>query len=271
MEPEPVVKAGRSSLDQHTDRSSAYPPEAFEFLESWEERHFWFLERNRIIGDWMVRHIPDLRRKAILEVGCGNGTVLAHLRRMGLQVMGVDVFQTALIRCRRRTGAPVSQADASHLPFREHVKVVGLFDCLEHFDRPEQVIQEVYRCLQPGGFLLVTVPAVPSLYGWIDRLSGHRLRYDRRGLVALLQNGGFELRRISYFMTAVFPALILSRLFSEWRFRNTPDAYKPLAEQFQISPGSNALLGTLCALDRAAMRIMNLPIGGSLIALAHKI
>ena len=132
------------------------------------------------------------------------------------------------------------------------------------------MVREAYDCLLPGGFVLVTVPAVPRLYGWVDRLSGHRLRYRRADLVALLHRNGFEVCQVSYFMTTVFPALALSRLLSEWRFRDVPDAHKPLADQFRISPGSNALLGAFCALDRLALRAINLPIGGSLIALAKK-
>lgn len=269
MESGPSSRSSESILTP-IESAPFYPPEAFEFLEGVEERHFWFIERNRIIGEWLMRHIPDIRHRRVLEVGCGNGTVLSYLHRMGLQVMGVDLFQRALVRCRRRVLAPLYRADATRLPFQERVEVVGLFDCLEHFDHPEHLLGEVRRCLVPGGFLLVTVPAVPSLYGWVDRLSGHRLRYRRADLIDQLRSNGYEIERVSYFMTAVFPAIMASRFLNEWRFRNTPDPHKPFAEQFQVPPGMNALFRRLCALDHLALRFMNLPIGGSLIALGKK-
>jgi SAM-dependent methyltransferase len=189
---------------------------------------------------------------------------------MGLQVLGVDIHRTALTRCRMRANVPLFQGNAFNLPFGPQFGVIGLFDCLEHLDHPERVLSEVHRCLKSDGFLLVTVPAVQALYGWVDRLSGHRLRYSREGLVELLESVGFEVVRASYFMSSIFPLLCASRLWSEWRFKQIPDMQKPFCKQFQVLPGINDVLRHLCAVDLHALRFMNLPCGGSLIALARK-
>jgi len=269
VNPDPAIR----SLDPLTggrEGAATYPAEAFSFLDAVEGRHFWFLARNRTIGEWLIRCIPDVRNVRILEVGCGNGTVLAYLHKLGLQVAGVDLFRTALTRCRERVRVPLYQADAMRLPFRDRFGVVGLFDCLEHFDRPEIILSEAWRVLETGGYVLVTVPAIPSLYGWVDRLSGHRQRYSRAVLMALLETSGFKVLRASYFMTGVLPAMAASRFLNELLFRNTPDEQKPFADQFKVLPGVNSMLGWICAIDRLLLRAINLPIGGSLIAVAIK-
>jgi len=59
-------------------------------------------------------------------------------------------------------------------------------------------------------------------------------------------------------------------MLSEWRFRKLPDAQKPFADQFNVRPGFNEVLGWIYAIDQVLMRVVNLPIGGSLIAMARK-
>ena len=270
MSSEPVALPPQQFLDKKGSLP-AFPPEVFEPLAAVEDRHFWFMQRNRMIGEWLFQYVPDIRKARMLEVGCGNGTVLAYLHKMGLQVAGVDLYHTALTRCRKRVRVPLFQADAAVLPFRDGFEVVGLFDCLEHFDNPERVLAEAWRTLAPNGHLLVTVPAVSALYGWVDRLSGHRLRFSRPRLAALLASNGFKVLRASYFMALIFPALVVSRALAEWRYRKTPDSKKPLVAQFQVPWGVNSLFGWACTLDRLALHVLELPVGGSLIAVARKV
>lgn len=269
MSSPPAIKRSKPSM-QSQDSWATFPVDAFSFLDTVEQRHFWFTARNRVIQDWLTRSLRDSAKVRILEVACGNGTVLTYLRQAGLHVLGVDLFRTALRRCRSRARVPVYQADALRLPFREAFGVVGLFDCLEHFDHPERILTEARRVLAPNGFVLVTVPALQALYGWVDRLSGHRRRYSRADLVALLESSGFKVFRVSYFMTGVLPMMVVSRVLSEWRFHNMPDEQKPFPDQFKVHPGINGVLGWICAIDRLLMRAVNLPIGGSLIAAASK-
>jgi tRNA G46 methylase TrmB len=58
----------------------SYDPHYFEPLFAAEEKHFWFVARNKVISS--LRESPGRYHKpAILEVGCGTGNVLQSLEK----------------------------------------------------------------------------------------------------------------------------------------------------------------------------------------------
>ncbi len=71
-----------------------------------------------------VYRYADFHRKAVLEVGCGNGYLLSRYARHGARTCGIDLTWTAVGLARQRfdLGAlrgQFSQGDAQGLPFRE--------------------------------------------------------------------------------------------------------------------------------------------------------
>ena len=63
----------------------------------------------------------------------------------------------------------------------------------------------VRKPLEPKGRLVLLVPALPALYGSIDRALGHHRRYTRADLIAKLERAGFRLVHIEYFNLAGIP------------------------------------------------------------------
>ena len=80
-------------------------------------------------------------------------------------------------------------------------------DVIEHLDDDAAALSETARVVRPGGFLLVTVPALPSLWGNQDVVSHHRRRYTSRSLAAAFRRAGLDLTWQSYFNTVLFPAI----------------------------------------------------------------
>jgi len=76
---------------------------------------------------------------------------------------------------------------------------------LEHVDDDISALQAIRRMLAPSGRLILLVPALPVLYGTIDRALGHHRRYKRAGLASLLEATGFKLAHIEYFNLAGVP------------------------------------------------------------------
>ena len=66
-------------------------------------------------------------------------------------------------------------------------------------------LQTIRRMLAPGGRLILLVPALPVLYGTIDKALGHHRRYKRAGLASLLEATGFTMAHIEYFNLAGVP------------------------------------------------------------------
>jgi SAM-dependent methyltransferase len=67
---------------------------------------------------------------------------------------------------------------------------------LEYAADPGMVIECAGRVLKPGGSMVVLTPQSPALYGSLDRTLGHRRRFSRTELQALLDKHGFAIKRI---------------------------------------------------------------------------
>ncbi|HYN88796.1 MAG TPA: class I SAM-dependent methyltransferase, partial [Ardenticatenaceae bacterium] len=156
--------------------AAPYDPQHFAPLFAIEDRHFWFRSRNRVIAAVARQLTADLNaRYRVLEVGCGTGNVLRVLERVCARgtVMGMDLFAEGLSYARARTTCTLLQGDMRRPPFDAEFDLIGLFDVLEHLPDDVQVLRDLYAMLAPGGRLLMTVPAGPSLWSYFDEASGH--------------------------------------------------------------------------------------------------
>ena len=94
-----------------------------------------------------------------LEVGCGEGTNLARLARLGHPI-GVDRYpEKARFAARAVPAARLAVADAGALPFRDGC-FAGVFirDVLHHLPEPAGAVAEAVRVLRPGGTFLLIEP-----------------------------------------------------------------------------------------------------------------
>ena len=171
--------------------------------ESW---HFWFRVRRARLTREITKRLAV--RNSFLEVGCGTGYLASHLAGQGLRVTGCDLFTGSCENARFR----LVRADAVHLPFANRsFRSLGLFDVIEHLDEPENALAEAFRVLEPGGFLFLTVPAMPFLWGTMDEKGGHRRRYLLAGVRKSLADSGFLVCKASYMFPGLVPAIYLRR------------------------------------------------------------
>ncbi len=144
---------------------------------------------------------PSIRGK-VLDVGCGNGFLLAQLARRarpGTQFFGLDVSQKALDLTQAAVGFPVSclvgdVADKATLPADTYDLVV-CSEVLEHIEDDEQAVANLCALVKPGGRLVITVPHRPEYWTAHDDAMYHFRRYERRALGALLERNGLRVVR----------------------------------------------------------------------------
>jgi SAM-dependent methyltransferase len=241
-----------------------YDPAFFDDLRKIQDRHFWFVARNRVIGAVAATLLTESGSR-ILEVGCGCGSVLPTLAglRAASMVIGMDLYREALINCRGRY--ELVQADATALPFGAEFHLAGCFDVLEHMDDDVAVAAGIRRAIRPGGWLLVTVPAGPNLWSAFDEAAMHRRRYTEASLLAMLEKAGFEVVFVSPFMSATYPLLWARR-----RIGSRSQGQQAVHDELRIVPGLNAVLDWSLRWESgwlAARR--SLPFGSSLLAIAR--
>lgn len=244
-----------------------YDPHFFPGLEQIEERHFWFLVRRRLIRQRLWRHVPDLKSRALFDIGSGTGSLLAYLERGGVPLAGAcDAYPQALEGARRRVQAPlILIAEGQRPPLAGGQTLISMFDVLEHLDDDAGTLDWLASVLAPGGVLVLTVPAHPFLYDEKDRLSQHRRRYTRAGLRALLLAAGFRLRALEHFMALMVLPRLLGRLLPIGTRR---DAGGPAT--LAVVPGLNGLMHALLETERRLTWLGRPPFGTSLLAIAER-
>jgi SAM-dependent methyltransferase len=247
-----------------------YDPHHFQLLASVEERHFWFVARRELILDVLRRTVPDLERRPLFDIGCGSGGLLAFLAAAGVPLAGAcDAYLESLNIVRGKVTAPLFLVDEGRLPpLGPGQGMVGLFDVLEHLDDDLGTLRWIQSVLDPGGVLVLTVPAHPFLFGAMDRLAHHRRRYRRQDLAGKLVTAGFQIRVLTHFMAPLFPLLVVRRWLGE-KLRSRGKTER-LGTEFAVVPGLNGLLRVILRLERFMIRALSMPFGSSILAVVTR-
>lgn len=210
--------------------------------------------------------LPDDAR--ILDIGPGSGVNLEVLRDHGT-VSVLDLDHESLLECRGAGAHHLVCGDAGAPPLQPgSIDLVCALDVLEHLADDTAALAAWRELLRPGGRLLLTVPALPVLWGRQDILSGHQRRYRRRQLERRLCEAGFAVERLTYFNTLLFLPILAVRLCMRPFLRRTAGGGG--GSDFSVfSFGLNGLLYRLFAAEGAWLVKRDLPVGVSLLCVAR--
>ncbi|HUL75077.1 MAG TPA: class I SAM-dependent methyltransferase [Vicinamibacterales bacterium] len=233
-----------------------------------EDRHFWFTGLRRYAKYLLDRALDGRPVRLIVDCGSGTGRNLDWLGQYGLAV-GVERSDVGLRLGRSRRGRLV-QATVTALPFADaSADVATSFDVLYCLDDASEALalSEMWRVLKPGGVALVNVAALDVLRGSHSTLTHEARRYTRTRLAARLERAGFRIERLTYTNMTTFPLTLAVRLADRLRGRTAiaSDA------EFTVPPAVvNATLDAALAFESRLLRVVNLPIGSSIMAVARK-
>jgi hypothetical protein len=177
------------------------------------ERSFWNRARNRVI-ERRVRRALAVAPGRVLDIGCGRGIVVDHLRRSGVDCLGAEISSAPPLNA---DVAPYLRLgwDIADLPadIRQTVRVGLLLDVLEHLPDPNAFLHRCRTTLPGLKALVITLPARQELWSNYDEHYGHFQRHRLEDLPGLLL--GLPVRSLdtSYFFHGLYPPmLILNRL-----------------------------------------------------------
>lgn len=146
--------------------------------------------------DVVTRLLQDLDARSVLELGAGEGALGARLA-LRHDYLGLEPDARSFERARARIEhGQVLQGDLSALEPGAVFDLVCAFELLEHLEDDAAALREWHGCVRPGGWLLLSVPALGRRWGAADVKAGHRRRYEREELATLLRSAGFDPARI---------------------------------------------------------------------------
>jgi SAM-dependent methyltransferase len=161
------------------------------------------MESAHAYNRWIVRAFRPYVGREVLEVGIGHGGFRALLATPGY--VGADIDAELVLHA--RTVVPnvdLVVADVSASGFGEALggrrfDTVLCVNVLEHVREQEAGLANMMAALDPGGHLLLFVPAFNALYNDLDRLAGHVRRYRNAEVRQLLVEAGAHVVTSEYF------------------------------------------------------------------------
>ena len=250
------------------ENNEGFEADYFRELAKLEAGNFWFRSRNQLIVWALKQYFP--RAESLLEIGCGTGFVLSGIKEAlpEVSLSGSEIFSAGLaFAAQRLPGVELFQMDARRIPFTEEFDVIGAFDVLEHIKADAEVLAQMYQATRKGGGILLTVPHHPFLWSPADDYARHVRRYKSRELRDRVQRAGFDVIRITSFVSLLLPLLMLSRF--KQRFQRKE--FDPTSE-LKINSLMNDGLRRILDVERTLIRGgVSLPAGGSLLLIARRI
>ncbi len=236
-----------------------------EIVRSRLARYLYHEPLSRPYVRWQLEQfLPHLGQR-ILEIGCGVGGVLDLLGEREL-LFGIDVEEDSLrYAAERFSGRPAfgfARIDVTEDRPEKLAELKALrFDSivcinvLEHIRDDIAALQKMEEILQPGGKLVLLVPAHSCLYGSGDRIDGHYRRYSKAFLRTILKQTRFSLLDMHYFN--------LVGAVGWWIF------YRLLKREIH-EEGQFGIMNRLLPVLRLLERVVRVPFGLSLVAICQK-
>ncbi|MDB5035984.1 MAG: hypothetical protein JWQ98_3225 [Chlorobi bacterium] len=201
-----------------------------------ERKHDPNLNRYRVAESLLP---PDPRGLRVLELGGGIGELSRRMTAKGIDVTFVDLSEHNILKA-REMGLEAHRLDLNQglPPFGDGMfDGVVMLEIIEHVVAAEALLDEVYRVLKPGGFLILSTPnfafflnRFKILLGGLSGDEGYHYRFFTvRSLGRQLRNAGFRLERSAHTMPAFGVNIIRNRILKRPRAHlHVPGLVAPL-------------------------------------------
>lgn len=140
------------------------------------------------------------RDKIVADIGCGAGSFLDAIKGYVREAIAIE--PSAIFRqCLEQKGYPTySYVDNALEQYAGQVEIATSFSVIEHIEAPLTFLQQIYRLLQPEGFLFLSTPnakdillqALPQEYAQFFYRKVHLWYFTPSALIKLLELAGFS-------------------------------------------------------------------------------
>ncbi len=139
-------------------------PDKFESIRAYYDEEYYAGAVQDAKLPWHCRRVAgrlgNLSGRSVLDVACGTGTWLEHLRSRGASVAGIDLSRKAVDACLQRfPGGDFACGPAESLPFADaRFDLVTCMGSLEHFLDKPRALAEMKRVAKADAAFLILVP-----------------------------------------------------------------------------------------------------------------
>lgn len=210
----------------------------------------------------ILGYLAGKQKLSILNAGCGSGELSFLLAAAGHTVVGIDPGAEYVALAEKHAPESLRNRCSFQISSIENFTSQQKFDCviatdvLEHIEDDGTATAKLRDLAVPGGDIIITVPALPWLFGQHDELLGHFRRYTKASLSRLISGaGGITFKKLRYFGFTLIPVCYF---YSKvWR---KPYPVMPPGKGLSLSI-RQFILGSMLVFDR----FIPMPLGTSLI------
>jgi len=156
----------------------------------------------------ILNQFDDQLGANILEIGAGLGQISTMLVKDGRFITSLEpdpklckllAASTQTLGVRSFPSTLEQALTSNQISKDEKFDSIVIVNVLEHIEDDIRELQIASTVLKPNGKIIIFVPAMPSLYGSMDAVSGHFRRYRRSELEAVIRAAGLQTKSIHYF------------------------------------------------------------------------
>ena len=97
-------------------------------------------------------------RNSLLDVGCGTGFFLAHCKKQGWNITGVEQSAVAREKAEKRTNTPIYSSIYNPAVTEKKFDVITLWHVFEHLFDINKSFEQLKSMLNPNGFMVFALP-----------------------------------------------------------------------------------------------------------------
>ena len=153
--------------------------------------------RSTLIASWVRQHLSLSTNNAILDYGCGDGSALFSFSQVfpDVNLYGYEIFEIerpktkGISNFREMIIGPQLSTDI-------RFDLITLIHCLEHLDKPKEVLNLIHEQLTEGGHVFIEVPNLLKA-DYDILIADHVSHFDPSIIIDLLESCGFEVVELS--------------------------------------------------------------------------
>ncbi len=224
------------------------------------------LKQFRRIIAWLYnktayRSIPGyIKDGTLLDIGCGLGSYLSILKKLGWNVQGVEKNKAAAQNAMVRFSIDVTEGSFDQIDFpSKKFDVVTLWHVLEHFKSPSAAIVKIRRLLKDDGSLIIGIPNFNSLDRVIfkEKWNGYEIplhlhHFTPDTIQMLLKNYGFKVQTIVH---TIRPSDLKKSILNLYPQRHKKK--KRLMIEMSLMPFCIITASVFAALHRSSIIVVN--------------
>lgn len=182
----------------------------------WELKYF---DNSKNFRIYQYKLIKKFLLNKILEVGAGNGAFAKILINYNYKNLYLTEINKKLYKSLKNINF-LNKIKKNRIFNKKITNIKKKFDTilyldvLEHINDHEQEIINALRKLKKNGYLVISVPAIQSLYSKYDKSIGHYRRYNKEMFVKIIRKLNLKCEKLLYFDSIGLFFLILNKILN---------------------------------------------------------